>query len=248
VGPSALAWDGNRLWLGLRGVPGDDNLYWATSGDLGDSWSGVSPIPGTGSLNGPSMTIFNGVPLLVWRGIPGDDGLYFAAWNHRSWDPQQVIPGTGSADRPAVCVDFAGEPRLVWRGIPGDDNLYTTVQTGGGGPRFWQPQQLVQWVEVGNGTKGTTGIGTPGSNAGPSVTSANGRVLLAWQGVPGDDRVFYTQAAPGSAGTPAIEWSTQVAVPGAGTSHRPAIAAMGGRVFLVWKGIPGDSGIYTASV
>ncbi|MGA7237259.1 MAG: matrixin family metalloprotease [Bryobacteraceae bacterium] len=245
-GPT-LAWDGRQVWLGLRGIPGDDGLYWATSGDLGNNWSNVSGIPGVGSSAGPSMTVFNGVPLLVWRGIPGDDALFYTTWNN-PWAPQAAIPGTGSADRPAVCVDFAGVPRMVWLGIPGDDNLYTTSQTGAGGVRFWQPQQLVQWVEAGNGTAGTVGIGTPASSVGPSVTTSGGKVLLTWQGIPGDDRVFYTQGAPGTGGSPPIEWSTQAAVPGAATSHRPAIAAMGGRVFLVWKGIPGDTAIYTASV
>ena len=181
------------------------------------------------------MTVFDGdVPLLVWRGIPGDDALFYTTWNN-PWAPQAAIPGTGSADRPAVCVDFAGVPRMVWLGIPGDDNLYTTSQTGAGGVRFWQPQQLVQWVEAGNGTAGTVGIGTPASSVGPSVTTSGGKVLLTSQGIPGDDRVFYTQGAPGTGGSPPIEWSTQAAVPGAATSHRPAIAAMGGRVFF-WSG------------
>jgi len=245
-GPT-LAWDGTTLWLGLRGIPEDDGLYWATSGDLGDHWSDVQGIPGTGSETGPSMTIFNGVPLLAWRGIPGDDTLFFSTWNN-PWASQVVIPGTGSADRPAVCVDFAGQPRLVWRGIPGDDNLFTTSQTGSGGVLFWQPQQLVQWVEVGDRTPITTGIGTAASSVGPSVTTSGDRVLLTWQGIPGDDNVYYTQGTLGPGGSPSFEWSTQVSVPGAATSHRPAIAAMGGRVFLAWKGVPGDTGIYTASV
>jgi hypothetical protein len=243
-GPT-LAFDGSQLWLGLRGVPGDDGLYFATSRDLGDNWSGVTNIGGTGSLTSPSMTIANGQPLLAWRGIPGDDGLFFATFSSGRWSNQANIPGTGSEDRPAVCVDFAGLPRIVWRGIPGDDNLFTTSQTGG---LFWQPQQLVQWVEVGNGSAGTTGIGTPGSSVGPSVATAGNRTFLVWQGIPGDDRIFFTQAAPGPGGSPAIEWSTQAAVPAVGTSHRPAIAVMGGRIFLVWKGIPGDHGIYTTSL
>jgi len=240
-----LAWDGAKVWLAIRGVPDDDGLYWATSGDLGDNWSGVSPIPGTGSLVGPAMTVFKGAPLLVWRGIPGDDGLYYSTWNNASvppaWSAQNNIGGTGSADRPSVCVDFNGLPRVVWRGIPGDDSLYTSTLVG----LFWQPEQSVEWVIAGNGPAGTVGVGVPGSDLGPSVTSAGGKILLAWRGVPGDDGIYFTQGAAGPGGQPPVEWSTQAVISGAGTSHRPAIAVLSGRIFVAWKGIDGDTSIYT---
>ena len=238
-----LAWDGTTVWMAIRGVPDDDSLYWATSGDLGDNWSGVTPIPGVGSLVGPAMTIFSGVPLLVWRGILGDDGLWFSTWSNASnaWAGQKPVVETGSADRPSVCVDFSGVPRMVWRGIPDDDKLYTSTLIG----IFWQPQQVVEWVIAGNGPAGTVGIGVPGSDFGPSVTSDGTRVFLAWRGVPGDDGIYFTQAAAGPGGQPAVEWSTQAEISGTGTSHRPAIAVFNGRIVVAWKGIVGDTSIYT---
>jgi hypothetical protein len=244
----ALAWDGTQLWLALRGVPDDDGLYWATSLDLGDSWSAVSPIPGTGSTYGPAMTIFNRAPLLVWKGSPGDTGLYYATWNN-PWSPQTNVAGVGSTDRPAICVDFAGQPRMVWRGVEGDDALYTSTLAGvPPNVLFWQPQQLLQWVVVGNGPAGTVAIGTPGSLLGPSITSSGGKVFLAWQGVAGDDGIYFTQAAAGPGGAPPVEWSSQAIVPSVGTSGRPSIAAVGGRVYLAWKGVGGDHSIYTTFV
>ena len=122
-GPT-LAWDGSRLWMAWRGVDGDTSLYWSTSSDAGRSWAPQQPIPGVASSQGPSMTIHRGIPLLVWRGVDGDSGLYYTAWNSSGWLPQESVGGTGSTDRPAVCVDVHGSPRMVWRGIPGDDDLY----------------------------------------------------------------------------------------------------------------------------
>jgi hypothetical protein len=237
-GPT-LAWDGATLWLAIRGVPGDDALYWATSGDLGDNWSAVTQIPGTGSVCAPSLTVVGGVPLLVWRGISGDDALYYTTWRN-PWAAQQQIGGTGSEDRPSVCVGFDNLPRMVWRGVPGDDSLYTSTLVG----QFWQPQQQLSWVIAGNGPQGTVGIGVPGSSVGPTITNAGGSVFLAWQGVPGDDGIYFTQAAAGPGGVPPIEWSGQAVVEGIGTSHRPAIVMFMGLPFMAWKGVHDDHAIY----
>lgn len=246
-GPT-LAWDGFTLWLALRGVPGDDGLYWATSSNFGNNWSAVSPIGGTGSSDGPTMTIFNGAPLLAWKGIPGDTGLFYTTWNN-GWAAQKNIPGVGSRDRPSICVDFAGVPRMVWRGVEGDDALYTSTLLGAPpNVLFWQPQQRLGWVIAGNGPAGTVGIGNPGSGVGPSETGAPGKVLLTWQGVPGDHGIYFTQGAAGPGGIPSIEWSSQAVVPGIGTSARPSIASFGGRVHLAWKGVDDDHGIYTTSM
>jgi len=179
-------------------------------------------------------------PLLVWRGISGDDALYFTRWQN-PWAGQQRIGGMGSADRPSVCVGFDGVPRMVWRGIPGDDSLYTSTLVG----QFWQPQQQLSWVIAGNGSQGTVGIGVPGSSVGPTVTNAGDRVFLTWHGVPGDDGIYFTQAAAGPGGQPSIEWSSQAVLEGIGTSERPAIAMFIGLPFIAWKGVGGDHAIYT---
>jgi Matrixin len=236
----ALAWDGTKLWLAIRGVPGDDALYWATSTDLGVTWSEVSQIIGTGSVCAPSMTMSGGVPLMVWRGIPGDDALYYTTWQN-PWAAQQQIGGTGSADRPSVCVGLDNRPRMVWRGIPSDDSLYTSTLIG----QFWQPQQQLSWVIAGNGPQGTVGIGIPGSIVGPSITNGGNTLFMTWQGVPGDDSIYFTQAAAGPDGVAQIEWSSQAAVEGIGTSNRPAIAMFAGLPFLAWKGVGDDHGVYT---
>jgi hypothetical protein len=221
-------------------VEGDDALYWATSSDLGDNWSPVNQIAGTGSTSAPSMTIANGVPLLVWRGVSGDNGIYYTTWQN-PWLPQRKIGGVGSEDRPSVCVGFDNLPRMVWRGVSGDDSLYTTMLVG----QFWQPQQQLSWVVAGNGSQGTVSIGVPGSSVGPTITNAAGVVFLAWRGVPGDSAIYFTQAAAGVGGQPPIEWSSQALVEGIGSSHPPAIVMFMGLPFMAWKGVSDDRGVYT---
>ena len=238
-GPT-LAWDGTTLWLAIRGVPDDDALYWATSTDLGNNWSPVTQIPGTGSVSAPSMTVAGGVPLLVWRGISGDDALYYTTWQN-PWAAQQQIGGTGSDDRPSVCLGFDNLPHMVWRGVSGDDSLYMSTLIG----QFWQPQQQLSWIIAGDGPQGTVGIGIPGSIVGPTITNAGDRVFLAWQGVPGDDGIYFTQAAAGPGGQPSIEWSSQAVIEGIGTSHRPAIVMFMGLPFMAWKGVHDDHTIWT---
>jgi hypothetical protein len=174
------------------------------------------------------------------RGIPDDDALYYSSWR-KPWAPQQRIGGAGSADRPSVCVGLDNLPRIVWRGIPGDDSLYTTSMVG----RFWQPQQQLSWVIVGNGPQATVGIGIPGSIVGPTVVNTgDGRLFLAWQGIPGDDSIYFTQAAIGPDAQPSIEWSSQAGI-GIGTSQRPAIVSFRGLPFIAWKGVQNDHNIYT---
>ena len=257
----ALAWDGSTLWMAFTGIDGDSNLYWTactdTSASFAQGFSQVRPIPGTGSTNGPTMTIVNGAPLLVWKGVEDDQGMYYATYAGGAWSAQKLIGGAGSVDRPTICVDFDGMPRLVWRGVDGDDGLYTSALVGS----FWQPQDLVRWIVVGNGPSGTVGIGYPGSALGPSIATADpgapsftagggvrGNVFLAWCGVPGDSSIYFTQGAPGGPGEPPVVWSSQAAIEGVATSHRPAIAFLGARIHLVWKGSGRDHTIWTTSL
>jgi hypothetical protein len=257
----ALAWDGSTLWMVFRGISDDDGLYWATctdtSANFAQGFSPVQRIPNTGSRNGPSVTIFNGEPLLVWRGAEDDDTLYYAT--HKGvWSGQQSIGGVGSDDRPGVCIDFNGQPRMVWRGIKSDDSLYTSALVGS----FWQPQDAVRWIIAENtGPTQTVGIGFPGSDLGPSAATSDAgqlsftggaavakNVFLVWRGIHNDSGIYFTQGVPGGPGQPPIEWSTQAVIGGVSTSHRPGIALLAGRIHIVWKGSGNDTTIWTTSL
>jgi hypothetical protein len=43
-------------------------------------------------------------------------------------------------------------------------------------------------------------------------------------------------------------WSAQAAIPGRSTSHAPALAAFGNRLFMFWKGSGGDTRIFYATL
>ena len=88
------------------------------------------------------------------------------------------------------------------------------------------------------------GIGRPASATGPSVTSAGGKLLLAWRGIPDDDGLYYTQGTSTPGMQPDLDWSTQAVIEGTGSSSSPAIAALNSRVYLAWKGIQDDHTIW----
>jgi hypothetical protein len=247
-----LAWDGNQLWAVWRGIDGDQGLYYATTRDF-KSWAinnVVQNIPNIGSSHGPRIAAAGGPPIMVWKGIVGDAAIYFSTFNAGSgqWNPQNAIGGVGTAASPAICPDLTGIARMVWRGIEGDEKLYTSVLDG----LFWQPQQTLSWVITGNAATGTIGTGTAGSLAGPSTVTTGGKIIAAWRGIDNDQKLYFTQLAldalnPAPA-APVAEWSSQTVVPNVGSSHGPSIASFGGKLHLVWKGIEGDSGIYTATL
>ena len=131
---------------------------------------------------------------------------------------------------------------MVWRGIPDDDGLYTARLEG----HNWQPQKRLTWVVTGNGNAGTLSNVAPGSSMGPSIASAAGVLFMVWQGVPGDHNIYFNMAAVGPGALPdTIEWSSQLAIEGIATSHRPSVTIFQGVPFLAWKGVEGDHNIWT---
>lgn len=242
----SLAWDGTQLWMVCKGVPGDQGLYWA-NWDLVNTWTVRQPIAGAGSSHGPSIAIVGGTPILVCKGVEGDSGVYFSTFLAGSWSAPIKIGGMGTSDRPAVAADpVTGVPRIVCKGVQGDHALYTSMLRG----LFWEPREEVAWVVAGNGGAGTAEVGRPGSEFGPSLVTARGKIFMVWRGIDDDQELWFTQAAPDPAiaGQSIAEWSTQANVQGFGTSSRPAIAAFGGNIYLACKGIAGDRGIYTTFV
>jgi len=246
----ALTWDGTHFWMAWTGIAGDSTLYWARSTDA-RSWSTPEPIPDVGSMKAPSLTTYRGVPFMTWRGIEGDSGLYYTAWANGAWMPQGRIGHAGSEDRPAVCVDSNSMPRAVWRGVPGDDDLWTSAMsiplddplTG-----YWEPHEHVSWIVAGNGAEGAIDWGNAASALGPVLATDSDRVFMAWRGVEDDQAVYFTQAASGPNGTPAWQWSTQVAIPDVGTSQTPGMAILPSlerpSIHLVWKGVDDDHTIW----
>jgi matrixin len=250
-----LAWDGTQLWLAFKGVPGDHGLYWTTTKDFASFKNWQEPvankIPGVGSSFGPFLAM-TPAPTLVWKGLEGDQAVYFSTFSgNPPWQPQQFIGGIGTTDRPTIAVDPTGAQRLVWRGVDDDFTLYTTSLFG----RFWQPQTPISWVITGNGPQGTVAEAHPASAFGPVAVSTPAAMFLLWRGGGDDQRIWFTQLATDLSGPQAaLEWSSQAEIPGSGTSSRPAVAFFRGsgdtapRLYAAWKGVTGDSRIWTSAL
>jgi hypothetical protein len=259
----SLAWDGTQAWMAWKGVPNDQQLYFATWNLVG-KWGAVQgPIPGIGSQFGPSIAIV-GSPLIVWKGVEHDSAIYVATFTGGKWvqQTQNPIPGIGTSDRPSIATDpVTGMPRLVWKGVEGDFALYTTTQRSSpttppsAAVRFWQPQEKVSWIIAGDAGLGTVKVDGPGSKFGPALVTAGGRLAMAWRGAGDDEDLWFTQAAPGSptGGQTIAEWSTQAHVGGFASSRfasasRPAIASFSNKTYLAWRGAGDDHRIFISSV
>jgi hypothetical protein len=235
------------LYMAWRGVAGDDDVYWSHLDD-GDVFSPQQKIEGIGSAHGPCLasgfmtrrdgSATNGL-FMAWDGVPGDDAIYFAqnpdpAFS--AWPGQQRIDGVGTSDRPALAY-FNGAMRMAWKGIPGDSTIYWSSFDGSG----WSPQQAIP----GRGT-----------SHGPSLVVWRDRLYMFWKGVDDDTRVFYAWIGNSSNSI----WQAQrevvfsesqtagIEAINIGTTHAPAATVRGDRIVLAWKGIPGDTGLYFATL
>jgi hypothetical protein len=235
------------LYMAWRGVAGDDDVYWSHLDD-GDVFSPQQKIEGIGSAHGPCLasgfmtrrdgSATNGL-FMAWDGVPGDDAIYFAqnpdpAFS--AWPGQQRIDGVGTSDRPALAY-FNGAMRMAWKGIPGDSTIYWSTFDGSG----WSPQQAIP----GRGT-----------SHGPSLVMWRDRLYMFWKGVDDDTRVFYAWIGNSSNSI----WQAQrevvfsesqtagIEAINIGTTHAPAATVRGDRIVLAWKGIPGDTGLYFATL
>lgn len=242
-GSPGLAWINNELWMVWRGSP-DQGIFFKKSRDffVRDNPRQTN-IGGVGSSHGPRIASVNRTPTLVWKGIDGDGGIYYSRFVGGRWLPQAKIPGVGTANSPVAMSD-AGGVRVIWRGVGKDHVLWTT--TGSADFTNWKPQSQVSWTVMGNGNAGSQ-TGTPGSDGAPALAAHGGVIYAAWRGIPGDQGLYFSrlQRDPGDVSP---KWSAQSNIPNVGSSDGPSMAFFQGKLHLAWKGIEGDSGIYTTTI
>lgn len=230
----------HMLW---KGVHDDHRIYGSELGP--DGWSPQEIIPGIGSTHGPSVTEIHspsGVMatglMMAWKGIPGDQGLY---WSRnfgfgQAWHTQRNIPGVGSSTRPAI-ANVMGRVYMAWKGVHGDQGIYWSAFDGN---ETWTPQRHID------------GVGT--SDA-PVLVGLGNRLYMFWKGVEGDSTAYYSFMDPGD---PFSIWhpqrrieyfsyTTEGGVPHAiGTTGGMTATPHGNAILLAWKGIEGDSSIWTS--
>jgi hypothetical protein len=154
----------------------------------------------------------------VWKGVGTDQQLYFG-WGGDS--DQYSLTGAFSTHAPSV-INYMGT-LAAWKGGGSNLGIYYSTQNSEDGVTWTAPQNVV-------------GVGT---STGPALAVFQGKLYMAWKGIPGDQGIYFSSYA--------LQWAPQASVPNVGTSTRPALAVYRNRLFMAWKGIEGDQGIYFAS-
>lgn len=155
--------------------------------------------------------------------------------NLYGWRPQIQLGDRATSDRPALAVTssvgFSSSSldlHMAWKGTRDDQGIYESELVN----NVWTPQVRIP------------GIGSSQSPALASIPLGNGTpstgLVMAWKGISGDQGIYFATKVPGG-------WSGQQRVPGAGTSHRPALADFNG-LRMAWKGVSGDQGIYWSTL
>lgn len=254
VGPSIEY--SEQLFMAWRGVPGDDSIYWSMLDN--NTWTPQRRIDGIGSSSGPALFPYRlagdmasfGL-IMAWKGVNDDTGIYFSInrepfrrsggmWDPAPWEPQTPVPGVGTSHRPAL-AELNGRIVMAWKGIPGDSRIFTSTYDGSN----WNAQQDVHGVGT---SEGPCLVAT-----GPSWVLLKQRLHMIWKGVAGDSSVWHQWRDNNGiwSGQRKIEYpdvlSNGVEMNAIGTSAQPAaVGRPDGSIFLAWKGVPGDSSLWTA--
>lgn len=169
----------------------------------------------------------------VWKGQGDDQGLWWSEYRtNQGWTPQQVIPGQGTSQGPALASYSTrrllgaalGGTRLylAWKGVEGDEQIYQAVR--------------------GYGEPGWTMLPGPipgrATSTGVSVTQFGDDLHMAWKGIAGDEGIYW------STGSIDGTWNQQVRIPGVGTSAVPTLAVLGDTLWMFWKGTTGNAAIW----
>ncbi|HEX4964274.1 MAG TPA: sialidase family protein, partial [Thermoanaerobaculia bacterium] len=87
----------------------------------------------------------------------------------------------------------------------------------------------------------------PGINTSdaPAAVSFNGSLYFLYKGSGGDSRIYVAQPPSGDI-LDGAAWSANPLNPGINTSTAPAVAAFNGTLYMLYKGVPGDSNVYIA--
>jgi hypothetical protein len=154
--PAIVNWNGTLLMV-WRGEGSNDNLYFSFSSD-GVNWSDQGQILGAASTIQPALTIWQGLPYLVFRGGTNDDSIRGTFYKGQPGGTEWVYGDEASlgpfgTSHGAGITVFNGNLFMTWKGTPGDTDLY--------------------WSQAApnSGYTGQAVISGVGSSVGPSVTA-----------------------------------------------------------------------------
>jgi hypothetical protein len=188
----------------------------------GQTWSRTQRVQYQGqSIKGvadPVVIEWNNLIHLFYTGL--DRFMYKSTFDGLNWSqPSPVLPGLKAASHPAVTI-LNNKLYLAYRG-DGSNQIYFASDVGG-------PQESFHLVQ---------GIGSSGP---PDLTTYNGRVMMAWKGVPGDLGIYWM--------FPEVSGASQSRIQGVGSDLGVSLTATSvGEVVMVWLGVRDDKRIWCSS-
>ncbi|WP_314254223.1 matrixin family metalloprotease [Streptomyces kutzneri] len=221
-------------WKGPITGPASEDRGLFYSVKVGDNWGTPERIRERGSSSRPALASFDGAARMAWKGVE-DQGIFWATLGANGWTPQDHIEDVGTSHSPAL-VSFQGRLFMFWKGVEGDSRVF--FSSIGPGDAQWQRQRVVTYPV--SSISGVT-FREIGTSRGPSAALDGDRIMLAWKGIEGDQRIFFS-LFDGN------KFTGQIFIDGAGTSHGPAVCQIRGSAHLAWKGVDGDNGIFWSSM
>ncbi|MEC0268330.1 matrixin family metalloprotease [Paenibacillus anseongense] len=150
------------------------------------------------------------------------------------WKRQPPLTDRGTSDAPALVsyfesrIDGTGSEfvKMVWKGIGDDHTIYESDLVGG-----WSPQRVIPGI---------------GSSHSPAITEhlplgdTASIPVMAWRGIGSDNSIFWSVFWNN-------QWTPQTRY-AVGTSTRPTLASVNGKVYIAWKGLGTDYRIFWAKL
>jgi hypothetical protein len=167
------------------------------------------------------------IPQMLWRGPLDDETIFHSQFIANGWTTQSNAgvgksshtPGVTAVDGAQPGIDIGTRLLMAWKGPGQNPGLFWSRQTTPDGP----------FLLAGGKTSRRTDFGT---SAGPSLATLGDQVTMVWKGAEPDTRIWFATLDAAASGE---KWSPQNPVPGALTSHSPALVSWHSRLFLFWK-------------
>jgi hypothetical protein len=217
----------NGLMAAWRGNYNDLKLFWSIRTTQG--WRFPTKLSHFGSTNRPALALTPwGGPVMAWKGITGDNRIWLSRFRDGGFHEQTAHRGALTDESPALAF-FRGRLYLFWKAANGPDILYSRI--GGSSDDIWSAPRRVEFPDVEAEGELRHPVGTTSA---PSATVRSDRLVLAWKGISGDARVWFS-TFDGS------QFSGQSAVTDSATSRGPALCNRHSRLHLLYRSHTNDA-------
>ena len=209
----AMAEFNGKLFMAGKGTDGDERIWYSWYD--GEKWQEPMAGPGWTSC-GVALAVHAGKLFMAWKGMGNDQDIWFSYYDGTNWKPQVRALDTNNyslstTHRPAL-ASYKNILYLFCKGSNNDTSIWSsTLQLNN------SDFNLSKWAIA---TRVTYLDGVQkyvGTSHSPAVAVFNNLLGMAWKGIVGDDRIFYSVFD----GT---KWVPQIPIPCVSTSCGPSLA------------------------